>query len=252
MEYCKNIRMFVITHKFVPNIYGSERELLQVGANHIKTNINLKDSSKPDNIANKNAFYCELTGLYYIWKNVTCNIVSFEHYRRLFSKRKIYFLKFPFINKKNISKILNSYGWILPRRYLEDTTIEEQYAKNHFIDDLSVVRTILYENFPEYIATFDKVMKSNTMYYYNMFVTTKDNLNCYCEWLFKILNILENRIDYINRDTYQQRVFGFLSERLLNVYIEYNKFKVYECNVEFIQNTKPIKNFMKKVCNKLG
>ena len=38
------------------------------------------------------------------------------------------------------------------------------------------------------------------------------------KWLFPILVSLETQIDISDRDTFQKRVFGFLAERLFNVF----------------------------------
>ena len=65
----KNISIFVATHKKYKmpddNLYIS----LQVGA-ECKEKINgyLQDNDKKDNISPKNPYFCELTGLYYVWK----------------------------------------------------------------------------------------------------------------------------------------------------------------------------------------
>ena len=45
----------------------------------------------------------------------------------------------------------------------------------------------------------------------------------YCEWIFDILFAIEPLSAYKNYDSYQARVFGFLSERLFNVWIAYKK-----------------------------
>ena len=50
--------------------------------------------------------------------------------------------------------------------------------------------------------------------------------------MFPVLEQLEKIIDYkLYRNSYQQRVFGFLAERLLNVYIEEHKLTFTECPI---------------------
>ena len=77
-------------------------------------------------------------------------------------------------------------------------------------------------------------------------------LNDYCDWLFDILFTLEKEIDLSDRDDYQKRVFGFLSERLFTVWLEHNsQYKKYECRVEFIESEIPFVNVLKKIKRKL-
>lgn len=66
---------------------------------------------------------------------------------------------------------------------------------------------------------------------YNMFYTTKFNFEKYCEWLFPILEEVNKEIDYSMYDEYQTRVIGFLAERLFNVYLQKNNFKIKYLNV---------------------
>lgn len=37
-----------------------------------------------DNISAKNPYYCELTGIYYAWKNIPAEYLGLVHYRRYF------------------------------------------------------------------------------------------------------------------------------------------------------------------------
>ena len=54
---------------------------------------------------------------------------------------------------------------------------------------------------------------------YNMFYTSKRNVDLYCEWLFNILFDVEQKTDMKGYTEYQRRLYGFLSERLLNVWL---------------------------------
>ena len=65
------------------NIYvvGSHRnKFLELGDSYTKFFID--EQHNGDNIDNRNPYYCELTGLYYLWKHCDDEIVGLEHYRR--------------------------------------------------------------------------------------------------------------------------------------------------------------------------
>lgn len=60
-----------------------------------------------DNIDFLNPWYCELTGLYYLWKHVNDDIVGLEHYRRYFVNSKGNLL-----SEHEIIETLNTYDVI--------------------------------------------------------------------------------------------------------------------------------------------
>ena len=92
------------------------------------------------------------------------------------------------------------------------------------------------EKFPDYEESFLKVMDSWSMYTCNMFISKKEIFNQYYEWLFEILFELENRIDISKYNDYNKRIFGFLSERLFNVWLEKNK-SLYKIKELYVFNT---------------
>ena len=82
----KNIKIYVAAHKEANFPKDKIYVPIQVGAEGKKDLGYVRDNTG-DNIAKKNANYCELTALYWIWKNI-CNVtnVGICHYRRYFAK----------------------------------------------------------------------------------------------------------------------------------------------------------------------
>lgn len=207
-----------------------------------------------DNISTKNPNYCELTGLYWAWKNLDCEYIGLCHYRRYFahkSKRsKLEDKRQSILTKVDYEQLLQQYDVILPKKrnyYIE--TVRSQYEHAHNKRDLDEVENIIKEKYPEYIKAFEKVMNSRKLYIYNMFAMKKSLFDEYCAWLFDILFTLENRIDISDYDKYNARVFGFLSERLFNVWLEKKSLKVKTINVVFLEKInwiKKIYKFMKR------
>ena len=183
-----------------------------------------------DNISLKNPNYCELTAQYWAWKNCNANYVGFCHYRRLFD-----------LNNSKISKLLNEYDIILPRIFTLDCTVREQYNRNHIKEDLDKTLEIIASKYPDYMEDAENVLNKKTIYFCNMFITNRELFNSYCEWLFDILFELE-KVTVISENKYQSRIFGFLSERLLNIFIEHVKriddIKICEVPVKFIEENK--------------
>ena len=82
-----------------------------------------------------------------------------------------------------------------------------------------------------------------------MFVMRYDIFCDYCKWLFDILFEVEKKVDLKNYDEYQQRVFGYIAERLLDVWIDYNKILYKDVNyvmIEKIDFKKKIITFLKR------
>lgn len=195
-----------------------------------------------DNISHKNNSYCELTAFYYMWKNNLYNdddIIGLVHYRRYFKG------DFPFdinntrkiLSEKQIIDYLSKYQCIVPKkRYYIIETVYSHYKNAHYIKDLDTTRQVIEDLYPSYLTTFDKVMKHRSLYLYNMFIMRGELCNKYFQWLFDILFELENRIDISDYSLYQKRVFGFLSERLFNVFVYANKLNVIEIGVTNLDN----------------
>lgn len=193
-----------------------------------------------DNISAKNGTFCELTAHYWAWKNLkNVDIIGLNHYRRYFDFYRPFSFFSPdrsftsleqFLNKSyeipNLEDILEKYDIILPntRNYPFDLTT--QYSIFHIVDDWNILKDVIKDLTPDYFQAFQKAMdNSNSLSNYNMFITSWKHFDGYSEWLFKILFEVEKRIK-ISSYPNQARVFGYMSERLINVYCEHHKLRI--------------------------
>ena len=190
----------------------------------------------------KNKYYAELTALFWIHKNVNDEIKGLVHYRR-------YFIQYPYSSKKllrcsmlsenKIRDHLSRYDIIVPMASTNtNVSLFNEYSTAHFERDMIAAKEVVLELYPEYRESFEYVIESNQKklrFYHNMFIASSVVFDNYCEWLFNILFELEKRIDISEYDDYQKRIFGFISERLFNVYVHRNKLKYKEINIVNIE-----------------
>ena len=203
-----------------------------------------------ENISAKNPFYCELTGMYWAWKNLDGAYIGLSHYRRHFAESSHGDKWQRVLTGKTCAEMLLNKPVILPkkRNYFIETTYQ-QYIHAHNKQDLDMTEDIIREFYPEYIEAYDKVMNSTKGHRFNMFIMRRDIFDAYCQWLFDILFKLENRLDISGYSKNDQRVFGFVSERLLDVWIITNKIQFSELPVVNMENQnwpKKISNFLKR------
>lgn len=241
MEEKNNV--YVVYHNLNTQVLKSSPYMpLQVNSSahpEMYAGIGCKDSSG-DSISFKNGNYCELTGLYWIWKNHQYGRwAGLCHYRRyLKGKKKLRIDNHSIhvIDTDEIESCLKANDIIVAQRFSYKTTIYRYYAKHHHSQDLDAVRDAIKLLYPDYMPSFDKVMNGNYMHGCNMFIARRDVFEAYCNWLFTILKEVENHIDVSSYDNYNKRVFGFLSERLLDVYIDHNNLKYVEKDIVLIGN----------------
>ncbi len=243
-----NMAIYVCTHKKFDFNLLNYYYPIQVGAFNKNDLGYLKDNTK-DNISNKNSNYCELTGLYWLWKNDNHSVVGLTHYRRYFFRNLIDFKKKNVLNKNVIENKLKKYDIILPKKKFYRDSMYEIYQRDHYIEDYENTRKVIEKFYPEYLSDFDTFSKSHECYLFNMFICKKEIINEYCDWLFKILFELEKITCVDLYDSYNKRIYGFISERLFNVWIMHNNLKIYECNV---YNTESSSFFVQTIKSPIG
>lgn len=182
-----------------------------------------------DNISSKNANYCELTGIYWLWKNVSCDYIGITHYRRYFVDNNY------FVDREYIEKMLSQYDIIIPSCGVGTYhDMYGQYSGNHYEKDLLICRKVLEELEPDYLDAFDYYFSCNLLSMGNMMISSKKIFDEYSEWLFRILFEVEKRVDISGYDVRQARIFGYLSERLMRVWLMMQQYSIYEQKVELL------------------
>lgn len=212
-EALKELKIVVAAHKLYRMPDDPAYLPLQVGAEG-KDPFGFARDDEGENISKKNAHWCELTGLFWAWKNLDADAVGLVHYRRHFKGRR------GMVSGKELAELLDGHDVILPRKrnYFIETTYS-QYAHAHNRQDLDLTREILLEKYPRYVAAFDRAMKSTKGHRFNMFVMKRPFFDSYCSWLFGVLFELEKRLDITGYSAYDARVFGFVAERLMDVWL---------------------------------
>lgn len=242
----KKITMFVVTHKPLyvktPKFYIP----IKVGNNSDKKMKDYLSDNMGDNISRKNESYCELTAIYWLYKNYELpDIVGICHYRRFFVKGLFSRL----LNENDILKSMNKYDVILPYKNKAKPNVLEYFVNSKSCgneEDLNRLKKIIEEDYPDYLECFNKIMFGKSLSYCNMCIMKREDFKKYCEWLFSIMEKYENVIDYSNYNKEQKRIFGYMSEFLLNVWIEKNNLSVGLNSIILFDENK-LKTFMKKV-----
>lgn len=214
------MRMLVATHKSADIPSDAFYLPVHVGRARNGADLVYQGDDEGENISLKNASYCELTGLFWAWKNLDCDVVGLSHYRRYFTGSKPGPGGKGILSASEAAALLERYDIVLskPRNYVVET-IESHYRNGHHGEDLDVLRGEITARSPHLLGAYDEVFGGRKASLYNMFLMRRDEFDAYSTWLFEILAAVEARIDNDSRSTYQQRTFGYLSERLLNVWV---------------------------------
>lgn len=224
------IKILVAAHKRFPIPTADGYLPILVGAvKNYQSGIKYQRDDEGYNISSKNPNYNELTAVYWAWKNLKdVDAIGLVHYRRLFFDGKPYSLN-NVLSVKKIEKLLTTYDVIVPKKrnyYIE--TNYSHYIHAHHKKPLNKTRDIIAENYPQYLSNFDKVMHRRKAHMFNMFIMKKKAFYSYCNFIFGVLSKLENEIDISNYSVQEARVYGYVSELLMDVWLETNNIKYIE------------------------
>ncbi len=249
-------RILVCCHKInpIPTVHTPYLPI-QVGKELSTAELPMQGDNTGDNISRKNASYCELTGLYWAWKNLKdIDVIGLCHYRRFFDFHKQSLKSLPCTNvhpknsneinlsiPESIIRYVKDGGIIVPRCNNYEYSLFVDYCQCHISEDIKTLENIVKSTTaPRYTEAFDKVIhRGHKLIPFNMFIISWKEFDKYCNWIFPILENCEKHINTTFYKTYQKRVFGYMSERLLNVYIEAEKLKTKKIPVLYFDENEP-------------
>ncbi len=266
MTYQNNIRIYSFYYKntIIPIANGIYFPVM--AGNTFIQNQRMTGDDSGESISEKNKYYSELTGIYWVWKNTKQDITGTCHYRRYFTlkepvdykaKKILYFILGLYkkrygliytnnikrfgkriLNEDEISAIFQSYDAILPVGRKLKYSVKEHYRRYHNLRDLEIIEEIIKSMYPEYLSSFYMTLNSKQLYANNMFILPVYYFEKLMDWLFSILFEFEKRINLENYTGYQQRIFGFIGERLLTVWFYHENLKIKELPLIYFKKIK--------------
>lgn len=191
-----------------------------------------------DHISEKNSTYSEMTVIYWAWKNRPReDFIGFYHYRRYFDTllsrkvKKNYYISeiellgkkispTQFISEQNICNLMRKYDVLLPYKYFwSGESLAEKYKKHFPFFDI-VMKALLEEHPKQSDVIYRTFHVVRGGYMQNRFIMREHVFQEYANFVFPILF----KIEKIMPRT--ERIFGYISEFLLNLFLEMKKEKL--------------------------
>lgn len=231
------ISIYAAYHRAAPRLVGEGIVPIQVGrANSNVTLCDMIGDDSGDNISERNGAWCELTALYWAWKNDReSDYIGLVHYRRVLDVTDTQgggtVETFP--EEFDVSEWgqgasnwifenLSDYDVVVPREHEMGRRVEANYCHGHQATDWDVLRELINTQCPEYRDSFEVIAKGNKLRLGNMGIMSRVLFDQYCEWLFGLLFAVEAAdVNRENYSVYQSRYIGFLAERLFSVFIHH-------------------------------
>lgn len=159
-----NVRILVCTHKEGPVRDDDIYMPVQVGKSASTIDLGCQGDDVGDNISGKNKTYCELTGLYWAWKNLKdVDYIGLCHYRRYFDlspKKYIFkhiesdsitwecFVKTP--STLDFADVFTQYDVILPTARVFDRSVVDEHIFNSGFIDYMILEQVILKLYPAY------------------------------------------------------------------------------------------------------
>lgn len=228
--FCTSLKPYSLLNK-LPNY------IEPLGLGEQKFPKNWYDEKKGKNISNLNQYYGELSGFYWVWKNLlndfkSDDFIGFCHYRKLWLNFKL--------NEKNRKSIKSLYADLLnPNNdiFNKIDVIQVQpiiFSKKNLFQDFEIVhKNNVLKKSLQFLkepikSDFSNFLKNNKLYPLNMFITKRDLFEEYCKIIFPWLDMCYHFCLQENiLKGYNIRLPAFLAERFTSFW--FSKFENRRC-----------------------
>lgn len=216
---------------------------------------NMIGDNDGENISDKNSMFCEMTALYFAWKNYhligSPEYIGLMHYRRFFVFKKTFseqYKKTSYEKSLSFCTIFDLSNYTKQRLGLSDEdvrkvctgndavvvqdadfnyshkfTVEEDYE--NIISglnkkDLDFCIDVINRDYPEYSIVAENVLKGKRKLLYQMFIMKRELFEEYMAFAFHVLNALHDVNDFSDYSQNGKRTPGYIGEILLTIFID--------------------------------
>ncbi len=186
----------------------SYERTLQAGAELTDKKIAEFTDDTGDNNSSKNRMYCEMTAVYWIWKNRHHDYVGIEHYRR-------HLLVKPEMLTPEVDVIM-------PLPYICYPNEKAQFRRFVSEEVFKALEKALKDLHPDEFDSYMDVIYGKYQYTYNMQVSKWEVFDDYCKWFFEITEYMEKMSDEVPEIS-NTRALSYVAEVLTNIYFMTHK-----------------------------
>lgn len=244
--------LYACLHKKIDTAYlGAAVRPIHVGSLADETLPGALTDRLADGSGLMNARWCELSAVYRIWKEgPVTDVVGFCHYRRLFNVSgqpahdvavKLTSLPPDFssaIDCRELMAGLTNGSIITPLQYRHQERIFNQFCHSHNTNDWLWVVNEITRNYPHLLDHALEQFSVESMYCWNMFITTWQNFDELCSLWFSILQKFDQEVPFGRSNSFQNRDVAFMAERIFDIWVKYKKAngaKINELPIYFIE-----------------
>lgn len=207
---------------------------IQVGKALTATSLNIQKDDEGDNISYKNPWYCELTALYWLWRNTKADYKGLIHYRRAFTTHKFFPIqnfrlhltytlrrffsiwlpyhsagvlkRYKIYEKEEFTKDIHHFSNSLEAILQHGYNVIAPYPNRLYMNiertiswecggyNLNLLSDIIKKHYPFFFPYYTKAQKGTCFHSANMEIMDNQTFDEYCTLLFGILEKHEEEV----------------------------------------------------------